>query len=92
MAQCPKCNSTNVVVTEEVYTRKGNAYYRFWQFIVVVAMIGLGFAIQNPALGFLLGIGGSIMVGVFALINSGKKANSRTKLSCLQCQQKTYLN
>ncbi len=91
MAQCPQCSSTNVVVTEEVYTRKGNAYYRFWQFIIVVAMVLLGGAIENYGLGILLAIGGSILVGVFALINSGKKATSGTKLFCLVCKVKTYL-
>ena len=54
-------------------------------------MVLLGGAIENYGLGILLAIGGSILVGVFALINSGKKATSRTKLVCLACKVKTYL-
>ncbi len=91
MAQCPRCQSTNVVVSEEVFTRKGKVYYRFWQTVVVVLMVMFGVAIGDFALGFFLGLGGGLLVGVFSLINAGKKATSRTKISCINCKEKTYL-
>ena len=91
MAQCPRCQSSNVVVSEEVFTRKGSSYYRFWQTIVVVVMVMFGFATGDLALGFFLALGGGLLVGVFSLINAGKKATSRTKISCITCKEKTYL-
>lgn len=91
MAQCPHCQSSNVVVTEEVYTRKGRGYYSFIQTIVIIGMLIFGFSINDVGLGFLLALGGAIMVSIFSLINASKKANSRTKLHCLSCKTKTYL-
>jgi uncharacterized membrane protein len=91
MAQCPKCQSTNVVVTEEIYVRKGRAYYRFWQFVVVVTIMLIGIAIGEFALGFLGALTGGVIVSIFSLINASKKSNSRTKISCLSCKEKTYL-
>lgn len=91
MAQCPRCQSTNVVVTEEVFTRKGRAYYRFWQTVVVVVMVMFGMAIGDFSTGIFLGLGGGLLVGFFSLINSGKKATSRTKISCVACKEKTYI-
>jgi len=91
MAQCPHCQSANVVVTEEVFTRKGRGFYSFMQTLVVVTMMLLGFTINNLGLGLMLALGGAIFVSIFSLINAAKKANSRTKLSCLNCKTKTYL-
>jgi len=91
MTQCPRCLSTNIVVTEEVFTRKGRLYYRFWQTVIVVMMVMFGVAIGDLALGFFLGLGGGLLVGIFSLINSGKKATSRTKISCISCKEKTYI-
>jgi uncharacterized membrane protein len=79
------------VVTEEVFTRKGRLYYRFWQTVIVVMMVMFGVAIGDLALGFFLGLGGGLLVGIFSLINSGKKATSRTKISCISCKEKTYI-
>ena len=91
MAQCPSCKSNNTVVTEEVYTRKGKSFYRFWQTIIVIALIWFGFATNQPAVGIGLALVGGIIVNVFSLINSGKRASSKTKLTCLDCKTKTYL-
>jgi hypothetical protein len=91
MPQCPSCHSTNVIVTEEVYTRKGRAYYRFWQTIIVITLFLLGFAMNDLALGFFLALGGGLTVNVFSLINASKKSVSRTKVNCLNCKQKTFL-
>lgn len=91
MAHCPQCQSTNVVVTEEVFTRKGSGYYRFLQTVVFIGFIVFGFIIQDIGLGFILAIAGGILVSVLSLFNATKKATSRTKLSCLQCRAKTYL-
>jgi hypothetical protein len=91
MPQCPSCQSTNVIVTEEVYTRKGRAYYRFWQTVVVITLFLVGYAMNDFALGFFLALGGGLTVSVFSLINASKKSVSRTKVSCLGCKEKTYL-
>ncbi len=91
MAQCPHCQSSNVVVTEEVFTRKGSGFYRFWQTIVVIGFVLFGFAINDWGLGFMLAIGGGILVSIFSLVNASKKATSKTKLSCLNCKEKTYI-
>ena len=91
MAQCPKCQSTNVVVTEEVYVRKGRAYYRFWQFIVVASIMLIGIAVGDIILGFFGALIGGVIVSIFSLINASKKSSSRTKISCLACKEKTYL-
>jgi transposase-like protein len=91
MPQCPSCHSTNVIVTEEVYTRKGRAFYNFWQTVVIISMILLGYAMNNLALGFMLALGGAVIVSIFSLINASKKSVSRTKVSCLSCKQKTLL-
>jgi hypothetical protein len=91
MAQCPSCKSNNTVVTEEVYTRKGKSFYRFWQTIIVIGFIWFGFASNQPVLGIGLALVGGIIVNVFSLINSGKRASSKTKLTCLDCKTKTYL-
>ena len=91
MAHCPQCQSTNVVVTEEVFTRKGSGYYRFLQTVVVIGFVFFGFIIKDLGLGFILAITGGIFVSVLSLFNAGKKAYSRTKLSCLTCKTKTYL-
>jgi hypothetical protein len=91
MAQCPSCKSNNTVVTEEVYTRKGKSFYRFWQTIIVIGFIWFGFASNQIALGFGLAITGGVIVNVFSLINAGKQSSSRTKLTCLNCKVKTYL-
>jgi hypothetical protein len=91
MPQCPSCQSTNVIITEEVYTRKGRAYYRFWQTIIVITLFLLGFAMNDLALGFFLALGGGFTVSVFSLINASKKSVSRTKVNCLNCKQKTFL-
>jgi hypothetical protein len=91
MAQCPHCQSSNVVVTEEVFTRKGSGFYRFWQTIVVIVLMLLGVALNDFALGFMLAFGGAILVSIFSLVNASKKATSKTKLSCLNCKEKTYL-
>jgi hypothetical protein len=91
MPQCPSCQSTNVIITEEVYTRKGRAYYRFWQTIIVITLFLLGFAMNDLALGFFLALGGGLTVSVFSLINASKKSVSRTKVNCLNCKQKTFL-
>ena len=91
MPQCPSCQSANVIITEEVYTRKGRAYYRFWQMIVVITLIVFGFAINDFILGFILALIGAIIVSVFSLINASKKTVSKTKVNCLNCKQKTFL-
>jgi hypothetical protein len=91
MAQCPHCQLSNVVVTEEVFTRKGSVFYRFWQTIVVIGFVLFGFAINDWGLGFMLAIGGGILVSIFSLVNASKKATSKTKLSCLNCKEKTYI-
>jgi hypothetical protein len=91
MAQCPSCKSNNTVVTEEVYTRKGRSYYKFWQTIIVIASLWFGFATNQVILGILLAIGAAILVSVFSLINAGKRASSKTKITCLDCKAKTYL-
>jgi hypothetical protein len=91
MPQCPSCQSTNVIVTEEVYTRKGRAYYRFWQTVVVITLFIFGYAMNDFALGFFLALGGGLTVSVFSLINASKKSVSRPKVSCLSCKQKTLL-
>lgn len=91
MAQCPKCQSSNVVVTEEVYVRKGRAYYRFWQFIVVATIVFIGVTTGEIGLGILGALIGGVIVSIFSLINASKKSNSRTKISCLSCKEKTYL-
>ena len=91
MPQRPSCQSTNVIITEEVYTRKGRAYYRFWQTIIVITLFLLGFAMNDLALGFFLALGGGLTVSVFSLINASKKSVSRTKVNCLNCKQKTFL-
>jgi hypothetical protein len=85
MVQCPRRQSTNVVVTEEVFTRKGKVYYRFWQTVIVVLMVMFGVAIGDLALGFFLALGGGLLVEVFSLINAGKKATSRTKIRGSAC-------
>jgi hypothetical protein len=91
MAQCPTCQSTNVVVTEEVYTRKGRAFYRFWQTIIIVVILLVGFAMEAYAFAFIAAIIGGLSVNVFSLINASKQSTSRTKLSCLACKTKVYL-
>ena len=91
MPQCPSCQSANVIITEEVYTRKGRAYYRFWQMIVVITLIVFGFAINDFILGFILTLIGAIIVSVFPLINASKKSVSRVKVNCLNYKQKTFL-
>ncbi len=91
MATCPKCQSDNVVVTEEVFTRKGKAFYRFWQTIIVIFFVLFGFASQNIGLGFILAIVGGLTVNVFSLINAGKQSSSKTKMTCLSCKEKTYI-
>jgi hypothetical protein len=91
MAQCPKCQSPNVVVTEEVYTRKGRAYYRFLQFVFSFALLIFFFSIEEYATGLLSAFGVTIIIWVLSFINSSKRATSRTKLSCLVCHSKTYL-
>jgi len=91
MAQCPKCQSSNVAVTEEVYTRKGRAYYRFLQVVLSFVIILFFFSIEEYATGFLSAIGVSIIIWVLSLINASKRATSRTKLSCLLCKHKTYI-
>jgi hypothetical protein len=91
MPQCPSCQSTNVIITEEVYTRKGRAYYRFLQTVVVFTLFLFGYAMNDFALGFFLALGGGLTVSIFSLINASKKSVSRTKVSCLSCKQKTLL-
>jgi len=91
MAQCPACQSSNVVMTEEVFTRKGRAYYRFIQTVVVIVIIAVSFALNEFATGILLALGAGIIVSIFSLINASKKSVSRTKVICLRCKQKHYL-
>ncbi len=91
MATCPKCQSDNVVITEEVFTRKGKAFYRFWQTIIVFFFVIFGLASQNIVLGFILAIVGGLTVNVFSLINAGKQSSSKTKMTCLSCKEKTYI-
>ena len=91
MGQCAKCQSSNVVVTEEVYTRKGKAFYRFWQSVVIISFLIIGFALGEFFLGFFFALIGGIVVSIFSLINASKKSVSRTKVSCLNCKEKTYL-
>jgi hypothetical protein len=91
MAKCPKCQSSNVVVTEEVYTRKGRTFYRFVQTILVILIIMIAYGFNELFLGILLAIAASIVISVFSLINASKRAISKTKLSCLDCKAKTYL-
>ena len=87
MAQCPRCQSTNVVVTEEVITRKESVYYRFWQTVVVMVMIGM--AIGNFSTGIFLGLGGELLVGFLSLINAGKKSNVKNKNQLHYLQRKS---
>jgi hypothetical protein len=91
MAQCPSCQSENVVVTEEVFTRKGRAYYRFIQTVLVLAIMGISVALNEPLTGFLVAIFVSVILSVLSVVNAGKRALSKTKLSCLNCKTKTYL-
>jgi len=91
MAQCPTCQSTNVVVTEEVYTRKGRTYYRFWQTIIVITILVVGFAMQEFVFAIIAAIIGGLAVNVFSLVNASKQSVSRTKLSCLACKTKVFL-
>jgi gas vesicle protein len=51
----------------------------------------IGIAIGEFALGFLGALTGGVIVSIFSLINASKKSNSRTKISCLSCKEKTYL-
>jgi hypothetical protein len=55
-------------------------------------MVMFGVAIGDLALGFFLGLGGGLLVGILSLINSGKKATSRTKISCITYKEKPILN
>ena len=91
MPSCPHCQSSNVVVTEEVYTRKGRLYYRFWQGVFVFVSIYIGFLVEQLAYGFLAAIAISLVIKVFSLINASKRSRSRTKIICLTCNRKQYL-
>jgi predicted nucleic-acid-binding Zn-ribbon protein len=91
MAQCPKCQSSNVAVTEEVYTRKGRAYYRFLQVVFTLLILIFFFSNQEYATGFVSVIGVNIIIWVLSLINASKRATSKTKISCLECKYKTYI-
>ncbi len=91
MAKCPSCHSHNVVVTEEVYTRKGRGYYRFLQTLTFFLIIGIAIALEELATGILIAIGSSLLIGVMSLFNAAKRAKSRTKITCLACHNKQYL-
>jgi hypothetical protein len=91
MAQCPSCHSRNVVVTEEVYTRKGRGYYRFLQTLTFIVIIGISVALEQLTTGILIAIGSSLIIGVMSLFNAAKRAKSRTKITCLACRTKQYL-
>ena len=92
MAQCPTCQSSNTIATEEVFTRKGRAYYRFWQTIWVFFFIGGGFVIEQIAYGFLAAFISAILVAIFSLVNASRRTTSKTKLTCISCKHVTYLN
>ena len=91
MLSFPSCPSSNVVVTEEVYTRKGQAYYSFVGTVWMIGSIVLFFSFEAFVEGILVTFAGLVMLKIFRIINAGKRAQSRTKLSCLTCKQKTYL-
>jgi hypothetical protein len=55
-------------------------------------MVMFGVTIGDLALRFFLGFGGGLLVGIFSLINSGKKATLRTKIRCITCKEKLILN
>jgi hypothetical protein len=59
--------------------------------VVVVVMVMFGMTISDVSTGIFLGLGGGLLVGVLSLINAGKKATSRTKISCITCKEKTYI-
>ena len=91
MPTCPSCQSANVVVTEEVFTRKGRAYYSFLGTIWMIGSILIFSSFDTYVEGFLVAIAGLIVIKIVSIFNAGKRAKSRTKLSCLTCKQKTYL-
>jgi hypothetical protein len=64
----------------------------FWQTVVVVVMVMFGMTISDVSTGIFLGLGGGLLEGVLSLINAGKKATSRTKISCITCKEKTIFN
>jgi hypothetical protein len=92
MAQCPTCQSSNVVVTEEVFTRKGRGYYRFLQTITTLGILLSFFAFEAYVQGFLIAILANIVIAIFSILNASKRASSRTKLTCLTCKKKHYIN
>jgi hypothetical protein len=91
MAHCPNCQSSNIVVTEEVYTRKSRLYYRFLQTISIIIIMIISVILNEIIVGFLLSFGVALAIYVLALINASKKSSSRTKISCLDCKKKAYL-
>ena len=91
MATCPQCQSNNVVITEEVFTRKGRVYYRFLQTILVVLIMVIGFVLNELLTAFFIALLASVIIGIFSLVNASKRAISKTKLVCLSCQHKRYL-
>lgn len=91
MAQCPTCHSSNVVITEEVYTRKGRGYYRFLQSIFIFIIMIPAVALEQIPTGFLLAIGTSIFIWFLSLMNATRRAKSKTKITCLSCRAKHYL-
>jgi hypothetical protein len=92
MAQCSHCQSNNVVVTEEVFTRKGRGYYRFLQTITTFGILILFFAYEAYANGIFFAILANVVIAILSLINASKRASSRTKLTCLSCKRKQYIN
>lgn len=91
MPVCPSCQSSNVVVTEEVFTRKGKAYYSFLGTLWMVGSLAVFFSFEAYAEGVMVTIAGLVVLKVLSIINAGKRAKSRTKVTCLSCKQKTYL-
>jgi ABC-type antimicrobial peptide transport system permease subunit len=92
MAQCPSCQSTNVVITEEVFTRKGRGYYRFLQTIATIGILMVFFAFEAYSQGLFIAILANIIIGILSIINASKRSSSRTKVTCLICKKKHYIH
>ena len=62
----PSCQSSNVVVTEEVFTRKGRAYYSFLGTIWMIGSMILFFSFEAFVEGILVTLAGRVMLNIFA--------------------------
>lgn len=90
---CPKCGSTDISITEEVYRHSNRILHKLVMLVLAVVGIIIIFNGENSMGWGIALIVSSFVYGIVVRIYEHiRSAKSRTKCICLKCRNKWYIS